>query len=178
MNKADCLIHQSFSGAAQHYSKCYQGFWNQAWRRTESESDICTISVCVWQGWFCHVPMVKFCNESGRNWQQNKVIHGSWRLISIRSPHCASVLSIDAHMCCDVQGISMYSKRRENPPRITHTQMKAQFTNTSCRHTFIFFWRLICHVLIHIQVHSSRISAWCAIYVAVLPLLPPNNLYF
>lgn len=83
---------------------------------------------------------LKFLNESAQEMAE-KQSH-SWFLASelfLWPACCASVLSVDARMCHDVHGISIYSKQRKREnPRITHGEMKVQFKHKLSAHIHNF----------------------------------------
>lgn len=86
-----------------------------------------------------HVPKWKFSTNLVRNWEQNKVIHGSWHLISLPGLPAVHLGRPLMHTCAVMFRRLVFIRSRERKPPITHTEMKAWFTNTSCRHTFIIF---------------------------------------
>lgn len=90
--------------------------------------------------YLCHVPMRQLSTNLVRNRQQNKVIHDSWHLIVLYGLAVVQLCFTLMHTCALMfKGLVFILSRKRNPLHITHTEMKACFTNTSCRHTFIIF---------------------------------------
>lgn len=111
---------------------------------------------------------LKFLNESAGKMAETR--SHSWFLASglFLWPACgASVRSVDAHMCHDVQGINIYSKQRERkPPYHARRNESLIHKHKLSMHIHIPPRRLSRHVLIRLQVRSSGIRGRHAICAA------------
>lgn len=121
-------------------------------------------------------PIVSCRSEnSERIWSETgskTVIHGSWHLISLPGLPAVHLGRPLMHTCAVMFRRLVFILSRERKPPITHTEMKAWFTNTSCRHTFIIF----------LTVDLSRADLWGLLFdtqfVLRRLLLPSCNSYF
>lgn len=120
----------------------------------------------------------KILNESGQKLGA-KQSH-SWFLASnlfTRPPCCASGPSVDAHMCCDGQEISIYSKQREKTPYHAHwnESLIHKHKLSAHIHNFSDGWSVTCRPV-------SQFALWGLLldtqFVLQRLLLPSCNSYF
>lgn len=93
-----------------------------------------------------HIPMSKLSTNLTMSWQKNKVIHDSWHLISLHGLVAVHLCSPLMHTCALMFKGLVFILSRETPPHITHTELKAHFTNNLPAHIHNFSngWSVTC----------------------------------
>lgn len=131
-NRCRCLHQRQYTSSPYHVHS------ETKWPWGPNLTSVQYMHVCVWEGFSLTCRVWNFSTNLVRKWQK-KPSH-SWFLASnlfLWPACCASVLLM-------FRGLVFILSRK---PCITHSEMKGQFTNTSCRHTFIIFpdvWSVTC----------------------------------